>query len=670
MQIGIGVSRAEDGREAALEAVRQAREGAPEPDVALVFGSISFDQEAVHAGLLEGGLDPAILLGGSSYAEVSNAGVTRDSVAVLLLTLDGAQVRIADAESLDDPQATASGLIAALDGWRPGQSLPLALLYTALGAGRENELLAHFRQDLGQIPVFGGMTCGDYDLGMGDPEFWTNYQYAEAVVQKRGRLAVLDLPRDGYTAAFGFEHGWEPVGPPLTVTRSEGPEVFEVEGIPIFDFYRSFLGRDADDQFFETLVQRYGFALELEESTRADARSAVKVAVKRDFERGSMTYYPVDDLQGRRVRLIQSSRRGLVRGARSAAERCLAALGGQRPALVLVVSCCTRNAILHSRPDSELEAVREVFGPDVPIFGHYSGGEIVPLLNAYDEVIDPAQAMGGSGFHATTIGLLALASAEEPTRVRVPALDAATQLAPDGDVLGLLAKSEEILDNTESFLANLSRQAYRDGERLRAQSEVLRRYTPHDVWSQASASAERGDYEIPDSQFEGAFLFMDVKGFTAYSERHAPSEVVEALNALFDPATAIVYECGGDVDKYMGDCVFAAFRDQRGALRAGRRILELFAGLSKEDSPFDVRLGINAGRAIRANVGGVGRREYTFIGDAVNLAQRLESSCSPGKMLISEELYELGRVELGPAERKVIRVKGKQDEVVAYECGS
>jgi adenylate cyclase len=217
-------------------------------------------------------------------------------------------------------------------------------------------------------------------------------------------------------------------------------------------------------------------------------------------------------------------------------------------------------------------------------------------------------------------------------------------------------------------LANLSRQVYRDGERLRAQSEVLHRYTPHEVWSQSGASAERGEYEIADAEFNGAFLFLDVKGFTSYSELHSPKEVVQTLNALFEPATAIIYDCGGDVDKYMGDCIFAAFYDKSRAVEAGQRILSLFREVRAQGNPFNVRLGINAGRAIRANVGGVDRREYTFIGDAVNLAQRLESNCIPGKMLISEELYELVGANLGSIERRVITVKGKREPLVVYEC--
>lgn len=663
MRIGIGISLNPNPRIAALEAVGQARQAVPEPTLAVVFGSIHLHQEQVYAGLMEAGLDPSILFGGSSYAEITPAAVTYKSLAVLLVELPGASVRTISVPLQDDPQTMSKVLLDALGDWQPDANcLNIGLLLSAISAGRENEMLSSLRERLSQLAVFGGMTCGNYDLGMGHPEFWTNYQYCGGALQNYVRLALINLPRDQYKVAFGCGHGWEAIGPTHIVTRSVGSTVYELDGMPIIDFYRQFLGRDADDRFFELLVQRYGLALQMEDGLL----TTVKTPVKIDRKAGCMTFYPVENLEGRQVNLLQANRKSLIAGARRAAEECLAGLEGKQPALVLAVSCSQRGAILHSRSNAEIEAVQSVMGKNVPIVGWYSGGEIVPLLNRYDDVTRKEDSMGGARFHGTTIGLLALSYNEPVKTLVVPAR--IERNASGRDIEQLLKQSEETLDSTESFLSNLSRQVYRDGERLRAQSKVLNRYTPHEVWREAGASAERGEYEIPDTEVSGAFLFMDVKGFTAYSELHSPKEVVRTLNALFEPATKIIYDCGGDVDKYMGDCIFAAFAEKSRAVEAGQRILLLFRELRTKGNPFNVRLGINSGRAIRANVGGLDRREYTFIGDAVNIAQRLESNCTPGKMLISEELYELAYDRLHSVERRVITVKGKKESLVVYEC--
>lgn len=87
MRIGIGISLNSNIREAAREAVVQAQRAVFKPNLALVFGSIHLQQDQIYAGLLDAGLDSSIVVGGSSYAEVSPAGVTYKSVTVLLAEL-------------------------------------------------------------------------------------------------------------------------------------------------------------------------------------------------------------------------------------------------------------------------------------------------------------------------------------------------------------------------------------------------------------------------------------------------------------------------------------------------------------------------------------------------------------------------------------------------------
>ena len=302
-----------------------------------------------------------------------------------------------------------------------------------------------------------------------------------------------------------------------------------------------------------------------------------------------------------------------------------------------------------------------MFGRDTPVFGYYSGGEIVPAVARYDEAAAPSSSC--SGFHTTTATLLALAS---PRRARPRELPKRLLKTESGDLRAALERSETTLDRTESILANLSRKSYEDGEKLRRQSEVIRRYTPHGIWAEVGLRAARGEYEVPDGVFKGAFLFMDVKGFTSFSENHSPAEVVRELNCIFEPATELVYEHGGDVDKFIGDCIFAAFPTADAALKAARCVLALVARRRREGSPFDVRVGINWGRAVRANVGARGRREYTYIGDAVNLAQRMEANATPGKVLVAGPAWR--RLSCRPkARRRIVQVKGKAKPVAAFE---
>jgi class 3 adenylate cyclase len=660
MRIGIGLSVDPDPIKAGSDAVRQAKKAVPNPSLAIVFGSIHYDQKKVHEGICRE-LDPAILIGGSSYAEITNAGVTKKSVAALLLDLDAVRPRFSTATVGPSPRRTGAALTKGICGKRKGD-LPLALLFSSIATGYDNETLRVLTNCLSSVPVVGGMCCGNYDLGLGNPESWTNYQYAGPKLgMKTARLALLDLSKKDYSIGFGFEHGWRPVAPAVTVTRAVGGNVYEVDGVPIIEYYRQFLG-DSTREFFEAQVQRYGFSLLLE--GQFAGRTLLKLPVATDFKKGFISYFPAEELQGRKVQLILASRKALVEGAKNAAARCLKALDGRKPSVIFIVSCCTRNAILHSKMDSEVDAIRSVMGCAVPVFGFYSAGEIMPFLSRYEEVIDPKRHFSGSFYHTTTVGIVAIASAKKPVAVLVPP---EILLKDDAQRLSaMLAKSEEILDNTEGFLANLSRKSYMDGEALKKQNDVIYRYTPHDVYKQIGANAARGQYELSDAEFNGAFMFMDVKGFTSYSEKHGSKEVVRALNAIFDPATEIIYACGGDVDKYIGDCIFAAFKEPSDAVEAGKRILGLFKKLKR--NPFNVRIGLNAGRAVRANVGSKDRREYTYIGDAVNLTQRLEANCTPGHLLLSESVFKRAKARFRSVEKKSITVKGKKEPVRVYDC--
>ncbi|MDD2805839.1 MAG: adenylate/guanylate cyclase domain-containing protein [Elusimicrobiales bacterium] len=652
MKIAIGLGLDKNPEKAARTALAQALKTVPKPGLAVAFSSIHLDQVKVHRELCRH-LDPAILTGGSCYAEITNAGVSRGSVALLLLDGPGLKADFSVADISDDCRKTGLDLAAGIK----GGAKDLSLVFGSIATGKEQLMLDAIAEKLAPAPVFGGLTCGDYDLGMSHPDFWTNYQYCARDLKKRGaRLASLKLP-EGSRLAFGYGHGWEPVGEELTITRAEGPAALELNGVPVIEFYRQFLGRDAKEKFFELMVQRYGFSI----AAPGAGKTIIKLPVSCDFKKGSITYFPSEDLQGKKVRLIQASRTSLIEGARQAALECAAVRPGKKPALVFMVSCCSRSHILHSRVNDELEAVRGVFGREVPVFGMYSGGEIVPWSGTCR-----AKGACGSFYHVTTVALMAV-YAPGKVKASVPKVKLTEASDPAAARL-LLARSEEMLDTTESFLANMSRKSYKDGALLRRQHEMIHAYTPHGVWKEVGAVAAAGGKELLDADFNGVFMFMDVKGFTPYSEAHTSAEVVQALNEIFAPATGLIYSHGGDVDKYIGDCIFACFPSAGAACRAARDILLLFARLRDRGNPFNVRIGLNGGRAVRANVGSADRREYTFIGDAVNTAQRLESNCEPGKVLVSAAVYAEAASVFSSAVEKVVPLKGKAKPMAAFLC--
>jgi len=126
------------------------------------------------------------------------------------------------------------------------------------------------------------------------------------------------------------------------------------------------------------------------------------------------------------------------------------------------------------------------------------------------------------------------------------------------------------------------------------------------------------------------FLFTDVRGFTAMSEKLEPEEVTKIMNKALTIQADAVKEYGGMVDKYIGDAMMAVFNapidlpgHETAAVLCARDIQE---NIKKADINVEIGVGINTGFALLGNCGSEDRFDYTAIGDAVNLAARLESS--------------------------------------------
>ena len=172
-------------------------------------------------------------------------------------------------------------------------------------------------------------------------------------------------------------------------------------------------------------------------------------------------------------------------------------------------------------------------------------------------------------------------------------------------------------------------------------------------------------------------LFSDLKGFTSMSEKLSPAEVVEVLNAVFARLTDAVFRQQGTLDKFMGDGMLAFFgaplRLADHPLRAVRAAWEML--ISVEDfnrsrpgaDPIGIRIGINTGEAIVGDIGSLTRKDYTVIGDTVNVASRLESSVAgTNQIAIGPQTYEGVRHEFTCEPLEPIRLKGKTELVQPY----
>jgi adenylate cyclase len=180
---------------------------------------------------------------------------------------------------------------------------------------------------------------------------------------------------------------------------------------------------------------------------------------------------------------------------------------------------------------------------------------------------------------------------------------------------------------------------------------------------------------------EVTILFSDIRGFTSLSEQLAPEEVVELLNEYFQAMTDVIFKHDGTVDKFIGDAIMAIFGapvahgdDPMRAVRTAVAMLEELKLLrakweARGRRTFEIGVGINTGEAIVGNMGSIQAMGYTVIGDAVNLASRLESANKElgTHILISESTYRQVAAQVEAREIPGIKVKGKANAFSVYE---
>lgn len=195
--------------------------------------------------------------------------------------------------------------------------------------------------------------------------------------------------------------------------------------------------------------------------------------------------------------------------------------------------------------------------------------------------------------------------------------------------------------------------------------------------STPGASTRISAFRSRDERREAVILFADVSGFTSMSERMDPEDVHSVMNEIFDGLGQAIEEQEGYIDKYIGDNIMALFGaptahedDAERACRAALAMQQFLAQFA-EKSKFRIgvflrmRIGLNCGMVFAGGVGSRSRMDYSVMGDAVNLAARLESNAPPGGILVSREVANRARrnFEFGPIQQ--IKVKGKEKNVEA-----
>ncbi len=375
LNVSIGSAQALNGREAGLQAAHQAlnKLGSASASFGFIIASHQYQAREVISGV-SGLLGDTPVIGFSSPAGLTSEGLRPNSVVVALLAGDfqaETQWMPTYAQSTRETGAKLAKQLSEKDN--------RALIFFADGFnGDADQLCAAFSNSL---PLAGALSAGDLHTGH-------SYQLAGPQTGS-GALAGAFL-RGNIRVGIGAAHGWNPVGSQFRVTRSRGFWLRTLDGRPASETYAQLFGYPAREWAFPPLSHLARlYPLGIDQGENMVVRSPIRVEADGSFRMNA----PVRD--GVDAYLLVGSRASCEKAAHQAAQQALQQLQGSKPAFALILVDLAWEMLLKSHPGSEITAIQEILGKDIPIAGGYTLGQVVPgkdsnqpqLLNQHIVVI-------------------------------------------------------------------------------------------------------------------------------------------------------------------------------------------------------------------------------------------------------------------------------------------
>ncbi len=200
--------------------------------------------------------------------------------------------------------------------------------------------------------------------------------------------------------------------------------------------------------------------------------------------------------------------------------------------------------------------------------------------------------------------------------------------------------------------------------------DMFGRYVPRAVVNQLMLQPELDALKLGGSKREVTVLFADIRGFTSFSEKMPPDQVVAELNSLLKVMVDCTFEYQGTLDKFIGDAILVLFNaplnQEDHVLQAVRMALEMQSRIAQHSTQLSIGIGIHMGEAVVGNIGTPQRMEYTAIGSTVNIASRLCDQAQAGKVVASQQVYEMVGSQFRSESLGGVKVKGITEPIAMW----
>jgi hypothetical protein len=329
----------------------------------IVFGNrLLLEDDSIYGEIRELFPDGHIVFG-SACAEISSRTVNENSITITAMEFEKSQFVIKTSNVLNrdlDSFKTGSDLIKQF----PEEGLKYVFVVSEGSFINGSQLTQGMSTtNNGNLLITGGL-CGD------DTRFEkTLASYNEN--PKEGEIVAIGFYGESLEITFSIHGGWTPFGPERTVTKSEGNTLYELDGLPALDLYKTYLGDKAKDLPGAALL--YPLNVKSEDEEQSIVRSILNIN-----EEENAVILAGDIKQNSKVQLMMTNVDNIANASERAARQALE-FRKNKPEIAMLVSCIGRKLVLDQRVEEEIDEVIEVLGEGTVVSGFYSYGEIAPF---------------------------------------------------------------------------------------------------------------------------------------------------------------------------------------------------------------------------------------------------------------------------------------------------
>jgi hypothetical protein len=333
------------------------------PNLIFAFGSTQLIKEGDAIKTLHEKYPEAIFIGGTSSGEILSTNVLDDTIIATLVSFEKTKLVYVCEEVKESSESFDAGkkLVEKL----PKENLKHVFVMSEGLNINGSELVRGLRAVLpSNVSATGGL-AGD------GANFNETYILSDKGKPKNKAVSAIGFYSNDLQVSYGSLGGWDSFGVERLVTKSKSNVLYELDGKPALELYKSFLGEHAKD------LPASGLLFPLNLRTERDSEPVVRTILAVDETSQSLTFAG-DIPEGSYVRLMKANFDRLIEGAMGAAKGTLIAKS-HNPSLAVLISCVGRKLVLKQMVEEEVEGVREVLGDETTLCGFYSYGEISPF---------------------------------------------------------------------------------------------------------------------------------------------------------------------------------------------------------------------------------------------------------------------------------------------------